>query len=101
MKNDRVLSLLGLAEKSRNVVSGEFSTDKAIKEGKARLVLIGSDASGNTKKAFTNSCDFYKVDCYEYSTKEDLGHCLGKEQRAVVAVTNNGFAASIKKLLED
>lgn len=82
-------------------MSGEFSTDKAIKEHKAKVVIIGTDASDNTKKAFMNSCNFYKVDCYEYSTKEDLGHCLGKEQRAVIGITDDGFANSVRKLLDD
>ena len=36
---DRVLSMLGLAAKSGNVVSGEFSTEKAVKTGKAFLVI--------------------------------------------------------------
>ena len=100
MKNDRVLSLIGLAERSRNVVSGEFSADKAIKEHKAKLVIVGTDTSNNTKKAFYNSCKFYKVPYYEYSTKEELGHGMGKELRAVLAITDRGFADSIMKLLD-
>lgn len=92
--------MLGIAERSRNVVSGEFSTDKAIKERKAKLVIAGGDASDNTKKAFRNSCEFYKVPYFEYSTKEELGHGMGKELRAVLAVTDEGIANSIIKMLE-
>ena len=47
---DRVLSMLGLAAKSGNVVSGEFSTEKAVKTGKAFLVIVADDSSDNTKK---------------------------------------------------
>ena len=101
MKNDRVLSLIGLAERSRNVVSGEFGSDKAIKEHKAELVIVGCDASDNTKKAFRNSCEYYRVPYYEYSTKEELGHGMGKELRAVLAITDSGFAKSIIKLLNE
>ena len=32
---DRVLSMIGIAAKSGNVVSGEFSTEKAVKTGSA------------------------------------------------------------------
>ena len=98
--NDKVLSMIGLATRSRNVVSGEFSADKAIKEGSAKLVIVGNDSSDNTKKAFKNSCAFYKVPYFEYATKEELGHGMGKELRAVLAVTDEGFANSIMKLLE-
>ena len=36
MKQDKVLSMLGLSAKAGNVASGEFSTEKAVKEGKVR-----------------------------------------------------------------
>ena len=40
MKQDKVLSMLGLSAKAGNVASGEFSTEKAVKEGKAHLVIL-------------------------------------------------------------
>ena len=61
MQNDKVLSMLGIAAKSGNVVSGEFSTEKAVKSGQAYLVIVSSEASENTKKSFFNMTDFYHV----------------------------------------
>lgn len=58
MHNDPVLSMLGIAAKSGNVVSGEFSTEKAVKTGHAYLVIVSAEASGNTKKSFCNMTDF-------------------------------------------
>ena len=63
MQNDKVLSMLGIAAKSGNVVSGEFSTEKAVKSGQAYLVIVSSEASENTKKSFFNMTDFYHVPC--------------------------------------
>ena len=40
MHNDPVLSMIGIAAKSGNVVSGEFSTEKAVKTGHAYLVIV-------------------------------------------------------------
>ncbi len=99
--NDKVLSLLGLAARGRNLVSGEFSTENAIKEGKAALVIVSSEASDNTRELFTNKCAFYKTPIYFYGTKNELGHAIGKEMRASVAVTDTGLAASIMKHLEE
>ena len=45
MKPDRVLSMLGIAAKAGSVASGEFSTEKAVKEGRAYLVIVAQDAS--------------------------------------------------------
>lgn len=98
---NKAYSMLGLATRSRNLVSGEFSTDKAIKEGKAHVVIVAEDASNNTKKQFHNACDYYHVPCFEFGTKEELGHAMGKEERASLAVTNEGFAKTIIKILEE
>ena len=99
--NDRILSLLGLAARGRNLVSGEFSTEKAVKEGKAALVIVGTDASDNTRKMFSDMCAFYKTPIYFYAGKETLGQAIGKEMRASVAVTDPGIAANIIKHLEE
>lgn len=99
--NDRILSLLGLAAKGKNLVSGEFSTEKAVKERKAALVIISSEASDNTRKLFTDKCMFYNTPIYFYGTKEALGRAVGKEMRASVAVTDKGLAESIIKRLEE
>lgn len=100
MKPDRILSLLGIAAKSGSVLSGEFSTEKAVKEGRAYLVIVASDASENTKKLFRNMTDFYEVPMYLYADKETLGHFIGKEFRASLAVTNEGLAHSIEEKIK-
>lgn len=101
MNQSKIFSLLGLATKSRNVVSGEFMTEKAVKSKDAKLVIVGTDASDNTKKQFRDMCGFYKVDIYIYGTKEELGHAMGKEMRATLAVTDTGFSKSLIKLMNE
>ena len=96
----KVLSLLGLSAKSGNLVSGEFSTEKAVKEQKAALVVVAEDASDNTKKSFSNMCAYYHVPMIVFADKETLGHAIGKQFRASVAVTQDGFAKAILKLTE-
>ena len=98
---DRVLSMLGLATRSRHVVSGGFATEEAVKSGKAYLVIIAEDASDNTRKKYSNMCEFYEVPYEYYSVKEILGHAIGKEERSCLAVTDKGFADSIQKHLLD
>lgn len=95
MKPDKVLSMLGLAAKAGNIASGEFSTEKSVKEGKAYLVIVAGDASDNTKKHFRDMTTFYEVPMFIYSEKENLGHAIGKEFRASLSVNNEGFAKSI------
>ncbi len=100
MRMNKLYSLLGLAVRSGNLVSGEFAVEKAVKSGKAELVIVSGDASDNTVKLFDNMCRFYEVPMFRYGTKEELGHAMGKEVRASLAITEEGFAKSIKKQLE-
>jgi ribosomal protein L7Ae-like RNA K-turn-binding protein len=44
-------------------------------------------------------CEFYKVPVYFYGTKEGLGHFMGKEFRASMAVTDEGLAKAVEKQL--
>ena len=95
LRQNKVESLLGLAMKSRNVVSGEYSVEEAIKKGTAYLVVVACDASEGTRKHFRDKCGFYQVPLVEYGTRESLGHALGKEMRASLAIVNDGFAKAV------
>ena len=101
MKQNKILSLIGLAMKAGKVVSGEFSTEKATKSGQASLVIVSIEASDNTKKKFQNMCTYYEVPIYFYGTKMELGSAMGKEYRASLAIVDHGFAKALEKQLSD
>jgi ribosomal protein L7Ae-like RNA K-turn-binding protein len=101
LRQNRVLSLVGLATKAGRTVSGEFSTEKAVKSGEADLVIVSEEASDNTKKKFRNMCEYYKVPIYFFGTKEALGKAMGKEFRASLAVLDAGLGNALKKQLEN
>lgn len=44
------MSLLGLAQKAGKIVSGELAVEKAVRSGKAKLIVVAADGSDNTKK---------------------------------------------------
>lgn len=100
LKSSKALSLVSLATKAGKTASGEFCTEKEVKTGMAELVIVAEDASDNTKKKFKNMCNFYEVPIYFYGDKDTLGHAMGKEFRAMVAVTDAGSAKGIVKHLE-
>ena len=97
MKLSKALSMISLATKAGKTASGEFCTEKEVKTGYAELVIVAEDASENTKKKFKNMCEFYEVPIYVYGDKDTLGHAMGKEFRATLAVTDPGFAKGIIK----
>ena len=101
LKQNKVLLLLGIAMKGRNLVSGEFQTLEALKKGSAMLVIIAEDASDNTRKLFADKCSFYKVPYEYYGTKEELGRAIGKDLRSSLGVCDAGLADAIIKQLKE
>ncbi|MGN0292385.1 MAG: L7Ae/L30e/S12e/Gadd45 family ribosomal protein [Lachnospiraceae bacterium] len=89
--------MLGIARRAGKVVSGEVSVEKAVKAGKAYLVIVAEDVSDNTRKNFTDMCTYYKLPLIFVGTKETLGHAIGCELRASAAVTDSGLAKSIEE----
>lgn len=98
-QNHKVLSLIGLSMKAGKLESGGFSTEKAVKSGNARLVIISREASGNTRKKFADMCAYRKIPCYVFGDKEELGHAMGKEFRATLAITDENLAAALEAQL--
>lgn len=97
MKNDKALQMLSMAMRAGKVASGEFMTETAIKEGSSYLVIVAGDASMNTKKKFTDMCEYYGVPILIYADKDSLGHMIGKEFRASLSVNDEGLAKEIMK----
>lgn len=101
MKQNKVFSLLGIAMRGHNLVSGELQTLNEIKNGSAMLVIIAEDASDNTRKLFTDKCSFYNVPVRMYGQKEELGRAIGKDLRSSLGVCDAGLADTIIKRLEE
>jgi ribosomal protein L7Ae-like RNA K-turn-binding protein len=93
--------MIGIAAKSGKVASGEFATEKAVKTGKAWMVIVSEEASDNTIKKFSNMTDFYDVPFVRFGTKEELGHCIGKEFRASIAICEENLANAIEQKLTE
>ncbi|MEH7073590.1 YlxQ family RNA-binding protein [Neobacillus drentensis] len=100
MRDNQWMSLLGLANRARKIISGEELTVKQIQSGKARLILLSADASANTTKKITDKCNSYEVPFKMVENRHLLGQAIGKEARVVVAVLDDGFAKKMVTLLD-
>lgn len=100
MNSNQWMSLLGLANRARKIISGEELTVKEIRSGKAKLILLSADASANTTKKITDKCNSYQVPYKMVEDRHQLGKAIGKDARVVVAVLDNGFAKKLITLLD-
>ena len=101
MTNTALLQLLGIAARARKVISGEELVVKEIQSGRAKLVLLASDASGNTSKKIQDKCTYYHVEYHVFGDRYDLGHATGKEHRVALAISDSGFAKKMSSLLNE
>ncbi len=97
---DSILGLIGLATKARKTITGNEGCELAIKNAKTSLVILAGDASENTKKPIIKLCGYHHAVLREFATKEDLGRYTGKPIRAIVAITDPGFAKRILELID-
>ena len=101
MNEQKIASLLGLAQKAGKIVSGELAVEKAVKSGQAKILIMATDCSVATKKSYRDMTTYYNVELFELFSKEELGTCIGKVYRAALAVNDVGFSNAVKKLLDN
>lgn len=97
----KVYSQLGLAMRAGKLVTGDEIVLKAIRSSEAKLVILAGDASLNTQKKFRDKCGTYKVPLIIGFKREQLGTSIGKPERIVLALTDQGFAAMIRKTVSN
>ena len=89
--------LIGLATGAGKVITGLELCEKAVKSGKAKLIILTNETSDSSKKVFMNS----GIDIIYLESKEILGKCTGKETRSVAVITDKNFSTAVLKAYND
>lgn len=96
-----IKTLLGFAQKSGALESGEAAVSSALKRDAARLVILAGDLPDKRKMHWESWCSSRKIRCVTLSTQEELGQILGRSKRSIIAITDSQMAAAINKRLSD
>lgn len=91
-----ILTLLGFAQKSNSVISGEAAVKAVIAQGRVNLLILADDLAENRKKHWKYLADDLNVSYIEAATKLQLGIAMGVSPRAVIGVTDEKMAKAIK-----
>lgn len=94
------LTLLGFAQKAGKLVAGEDTVHLALKKRKVKLLIVAGDASNNTKDRATQWKASFGIELLETLDKETLSQAIGKSNRALIGVTDQGFATQLLKAAE-
>ena len=100
MSGNNILSLLGLALRGGRLAVGEEPAALAAKARQARLLLVASDAAGNTLRRAEHLAE--EGHCLWLTlpfTKAELGGALGRGSAALAALTDTGLAAAVAERL--
>lgn len=102
-KNQKLINILSIACRAGKIISGDFVIEKATeRKNKIKLILIASDASDMTKAKYVKLADKTKILLKNTDLEKDsLAACIGKTDRAAVAVCDDGFCKAILKILAD
>ncbi len=105
MRNElNILRFLGLAAKAGKVISGFDQVESSIRKGTAKLLIISTDISKNTLSHLLDigaKGDVTMTDAFSFSTMFELGKAIGKPDRAIVAITDTGFADKLSAMLSE
>ena len=94
--NSKLSSAIGFAMKAGRLKSGDFVTEKLLRAKNAKIALIDTTASDNTKEKYRTICANSEIELVEV---EELGRWIGKPGRMVAAVTDTAFTQMIKRAL--
>ena len=97
---EKILNLLGMMRRANAITIGEDKASEIVRAGKAKLLLLASDASDNAVRKAENLANGRNVQLLPLPfDREELGKALGVGSCSVSAVTDLGFAAAWMKLL--
>ena len=88
MAETKLFNSLGLCRRAGKCQSGEFAAERAVKAGKAKLVLLERAASENTRARFASLCEGRKI---PLKIVPEVGRAIGREGHVVMAVTDIQF----------
>ncbi len=89
------MALLGMARRAGAVAYGTGSTRRALKEGRARLVLFAQDASETQRDKVMKLLRHEQTPRATVGTREALGSAVGTAPVSAVAVTDREFAKEL------
>jgi len=98
--DQKIYDFLGLAQRAGQVCSGDAAAEAAIKNDRAKLLLVAADASHKTKEHFINLAKFKKIPWLEYGEKMPMGAAIGKSPRSVAVITEENFARKLQQLIK-
>lgn len=98
MINKKILGLIGLAARARNICFGADSVELEIKKRKVKLVVIAEDSSERTKEKFIKLSNEYNIPNIIGGKIDELSKAIGKSNKAIIGIKDINLSNEIQKI---
>jgi ribosomal protein L7Ae-like RNA K-turn-binding protein len=95
--NGRLLGLLGIALKGRNIVLGREAVRLAVRRERVRLLVLAADAGSALEKEMRRLGEGTGLEVVRGPGRAELGGALGRSEISVAGITDDGLADAVKK----
>lgn len=96
--NRRARGLITAAYRTRRLALGSDAAEAEFAAGKARLVVLATDARAAARKLWLEDAVSAGM-VWGWARKAELGALVGRDEMAVFVITDEGLARSIKQVL--
>lgn len=94
----RGVGLIGAAHRARHLALGSDASKAAFDEGRARLVILATDARAAKRESWLEAAATRGL-LAAWSSKAELGAIVGRDELAVLVVTDEGLAQSLRRVM--
>lgn len=91
----RILNLIGMARKSRSLVSGSNTVLQELGRPDARLLIVATDAAAGTADKIVQKAQGHSVPWARMFDKGILGRAVGRDERSHIVITDVAFARNL------
>ena len=100
MIRNKVMSYLGFAAKSRNLVTGAGTCQMMMEKGKIQLLIVTDDIAENTMKKMLQCCNRNNIEYRVFGNSDELSRITGKSGKGIFGITDKHFAEIIVKEID-
>ncbi len=97
MSKEKVITMLGFANKAGKLAIGRSAVQASNSKNKLYAVLVAEDASEKIEAIIEQ----VGKETFRCCIKDELGQILGRTEVAIIGILDQGFAKSIRKAMKD
>ena len=95
----KIRGLLSLCARARRLTSGAQGVEAALRKGQGSLLIADADCSAETRRGLVSAADRAGIGLW--FSPFPVGEAIGKENRKIILIQDNGFAGAIRQCLEE